>query len=267
MLDTRTDNCGGCLAATARSEGGKVPIARTKHAACAFSATVAVYGGVDEAGETIEEHSTIWLFHTEYQYWDSLDALNRDTHAPRARSRATLFESQGHLYVYGGIDAQGGLLKDVWKFDFAMRTWNQLPDAPVSTQNAALSDGVLHLISSGADSMSSDLHILPLVTKTEEERVWNTIPFPTNPLTPGPLPRTGAGLLPIHTGYGRQYLLYLFGAQTSPVSGEGDGKASSSDLWSDMWTYQLPSSTPELKATTDAMKPAKIKDVSNAIRG
>lgn len=159
------------------------------------------------------------------------------------------------------------MLKDLWKFDFAMRTWSQLPDAPVSTQNVALSDGVLHLISSGEDSMSSDLHILPLVTKTEEERVWHTIPFPTNPLTPGPLPRTGAGLLPVSTGYGRQYLLYLFGAQTSPTSGEGDEKASSSDLWSDMWTYQLPSSTPDVTATADMWKPAKIKDVSQAICG
>lgn len=149
-----------------------------------------------------------------------------------------------------------------------MKTWTQLPDAPVSTQNVALSDGVLHLISSGTDSMSSDLHILPLITKTEDECIWHTIPFPTNPLTPGPLPRTGAGLLPVSTGYGRQYLLYLFGAQTSPASIQGPGQASSSDLWSDMWTYQLPSSTPELKATTDmyeAMKPAKIKDVSPAI--
>ena len=49
--------------AVAKEESGKVPIARTKHAACAFNACVAIYGGVNETGEMIDEQSTVWLYH------------------------------------------------------------------------------------------------------------------------------------------------------------------------------------------------------------
>lgn len=117
------------------------------------------------------------------------------------------------------------------------------------------------------------MHFLPLNPKSDEEKSWHTVPFPTNPLTPGPLPRIHAGLLPVSTGYGRQYLLYLFGAQPATItesmqaSSDEGAKYAPAPFFTDLWTYQLPSSNPEVKATTniyEAMKPAKIKD---AIRG
>ncbi|KAK5119182.1 hypothetical protein LTR85_007796 [Meristemomyces frigidus] len=253
-------------------EGGKVPAARKKHAACAFNVCVAVYGGVDEGGELAdEEGSLIWLYNTAKSAWETLEPSSSDEAAPQARSGAKLFNHRNNLVLYGGHDASGTGLKDVWVFDYVERTWTQRPEAPVSTPNAALADGVLYTVS-GSDSMSSDLHLLPLSATGEQEAFWQTIPFPTNPMTPGPRPRIGGGLLPITTGYGRNYLTYLFGARQAPGAESSstekpptaeDAKNEDPQYWSDIWTYQLPSSSPEAKVTTslsDAIKPAKIKD-------
>ena len=242
-----------------------VPVARQKHAAAAFNVCVAIFGGTDESGETIDEGSMIWLFNTAKSAWEKLEPSAAES-GPAPRNSARLFNHQNSLVLYGGTDGNGAALKDVWHFNYATKTWTQLPDAPVSTTNAEVADGVLHLIS-GADKMAGDLHLLPLTAKTDEERSWATVQFPTNPLTPGPQPRTGAGLVSISTGFGRQYLLYFFGARTSALavsSEDSEAKDSPPQYWSDMWTYQLPSSDPEIKPTlslTEAIKPAKIKDM------
>ncbi|KAK4539309.1 hypothetical protein LTR36_000802 [Oleoguttula mirabilis] len=257
-------------------EGGRVPAARKKHAACAFNAFVAVYGGVDEGGELIDGGSLIWLYNTAKSTWETLEPSSTAA-SPTARSGAKLFNHRNNLILYGGHDASGAGLKDVWAFNYAERTWTQRPEAPVSTPNASLADGVLYTVS-GSDSMSSDLHYLPLSAQGEQEASWQTVPFPTNPLTPGPRPRIGGGLLHVTTGYGRNYLTYLFGARQAagaeasstekPPTAE---EATNEDpqYWSDIWTYQLPSSSPEAKLTTnlsDAIKPAKIKDkIRNAL--
>lgn len=252
-------------------EGGKVPAARKKHAACAFNVCVAVYGGVGADGELIDEAgSLVWLYNTAKSAWETLEPADTVS-APQARSGAKLFNHRNNLVLYGGHDASGTGLKDVWVFDYVERTWTERPGALVSTPNAALDDGVLYAVC-GSDNMSSDLHFLQLSAKGEQEASWQTVPFPTNPMTPGPRPRIGAGLLPITTGYGRNYLAYLFGARQAagaePSSTEKPPPAEAMpnedpQYWSDIWTYQLPSSSPEVKATTslsEVIKPAAIKD-------
>ena len=190
-----------------------------------------------------------------------------------------MFAHKASLILYGGRDTVGNLLTDVWHLDTTTKTWTQLPDAPMSTHNVTLSDSVLYLVSGreGAETVGGDVHFLQLTPSADEAYIWNTVPFPVSPEQPGPRPRTGGGLLPVTTGYGRQYLLCLFGAHAPPIASGIEAEQSSAitpaegftppQLWSDMWTYQLPSSNPELKATTniyEAIKPAKIKD---AIRG
>ena len=251
--------------------GGKVPTLRKGHAACALNICVAIFGGISEAGETVDESGTVWLFNTAESRWETLEASNPDI-IPKPRSGAHLFEHQNSLVLYGGSDATGAPLSDVWHFDYVTKAWSQMPNAPVSTSNAALSDGVLCLLS-GTDSMGGDLHYLPLRSNSDAGPSWHTVPFPTNPLTPGPSPRAAAGLLPVSTGYGRQYLLYFFGARVSTGGATVQDTASTQPIeepkdapppfLSDMWTYQLPSSDPEVKVTTnlyEAIKPAKIKD-------
>lgn len=250
-------------------EGGKVPSARKKHAACAFNVCVAVFGGVDDAGQLADSEPVIWLFNTGKSAWETMQAADSEK-APKPRSSARLFDFRNSLVLYGGVDASGAELNDVWHFDYVEKTWTQFSDAPISTSHAALTDGALYLVS-GSDNMSGDLHFLQLAVKQGQPRGWSTISFPTNPLTPGPLPRQGAGLLGTSTGYGRNYLLYLFGArQHAPVvsaetvgdaQSEEESKSAAPQYWSDMWTFQLPSSQPEVKLSPiDALKPSKVKD-------
>ncbi|TKA64857.1 hypothetical protein B0A55_11749 [Friedmanniomyces simplex] len=253
---------------------GPVPVARTKHAACGFNICVAVFGGLDEAGDVLDE-TCIWLFVTGKSSWESIRPKDGSAPSPEPRSESKLFDHQNKLLLYGGKNKAGEALKDVWLFDYGNNTWRQFPDAPVSSSNAALCNGVLHIIS-GTDDMSSDLHLLELGVEQGTEHKWQTIPFPTNPMTPGPRPRFGAGLLPITTGYGRNYLAFFFGARQhaggdSSTSSETQ-KPSTQDsptttneptYWSDIWTYQLPSTSHEAKPTfslSEAIKPAKIKD-------
>lgn len=257
-------------------EGGKVPTPRQGHASCGFNICVAIFGGVDESGNVIDE-DFIWLFNTSKQAWETIKPSNSDS-SPQPRRDARLYDHKNNLILYGGTSASGEALKDVWHFSYVENTWTPLPSAPVATANAAVTDGVLYTIT-GSDDVSGDLHFLPLDAKSDEPNGWSHVPFPTNPLTPGPQPRTGAGLLPISTGYGRQYLLYMFGSRqevqakisapdenTSPEAKPNtETKDQSPVFWSDMWTYQLPSSSPELRANLyEALKPAKLKDT---IRG
>lgn len=250
---------------------GKVPAARKKHAACSFNVCVAIFGGVDDAGRLVDDEPVIWLFNTAKSAWESMEAKAAGN-APKQRSSARLFNFRNSLVLYGGQDASGQDLTDLWHFSYVEKKWTQLPDAPLSTSHASFWDGALYLVS-GSDNMSGDLHYLQLAVKKDHKPEWGTVSFPTNPLTPGPLPRQGAGLLGTSTGYGRNYLLYLFGArQHAPiVSAETAGNAQSEEqsknsapqYWSDMWTFQLPSSQPEGKPTTqvfDALKPSNIKD-------
>ncbi|KAL7622618.1 hypothetical protein AAE478_008131 [Parahypoxylon ruwenzoriense] len=124
-------------------------------------------------------------------------------------------------------------------FDCFTITWSQLPHTPAVITSAAISGDTLHVISS-FDVLSSE-----------------TISFPTNPLIPRPRSRSNSGLVPVTTGYGRNYLLYFFS--------DRQGSVEKGDLlqWSDLWTFQLPSGDLEAKATSsiaEAIKPAKIKD-------
>ena len=246
------------------AKNGEVPAARSKHAACKLNVCVAVFGGVDEAGGLIDDG--LWLFVTAKSAWEKAKPSTSPEGAkPCARSGAKLFETNNNLVLYGGDDANGTPLSDVWYFDYVSSSWTELPSAPTSSTAAALVDSTLYIISH-TGTISSDVHHLPIHPSDPTPPKWETTSYPTNPLTPGPLPRTGAGLLPITTGHGRHYLLYLFGVRSealSLTSASTDDAQPPAEYWSDLWTYQIPSSSPEAKLTTslsDAIKPAKIKD-------
>lgn len=260
--------------ATPFAQEGQVPVARKRHAACTLNERIAVLGGLDENGKTISEGTKFWLFDTGKLKWEELEAADRNVF-PKSRSDAHLFMcgDANNIVLYGGVDAAGDPLKDVWHCNCITRMWTQLHEAPVSSPHAAFSDGVLYIVSE-TDKVGGDIHHLE-ITKAWEEQSWETTQFPANPLTPGPAARKAAGLVPISTGYGRQYLVYLFGALTETARQANPSEAAETteaanqpdattpEYCSDVWTYQLPSSNPEVKATTnftEALKPAKIKD-------
>ncbi|KAF2126049.1 hypothetical protein P153DRAFT_346875 [Dothidotthia symphoricarpi CBS 119687] len=263
----------GLIPALPTLEDGRVPVGRTNHAACAFHGNIAVYGGCDEKDQLIDEESAIWLFSPERKAWDLLTPSSTES-TPGPRQSAQLFAQETHVILFGGIDPSGSTASDLWQFDIASRIWSQLPTAPVATSNAALFNGQLWLIS-GSDPMSSQLHHLD-ISSPSEEMSWESFTFPTNPMAPGPRARHDGALLPVHTGYGRNYLIYLLGARED--SAESTHSYTSEDLkhsteatqWSDTWVLQLPSSNLEAKAALslkEAIKPAKIKDAIRSALG
>lgn len=255
------------LPAIPANEGGPTPSARTNHAACALGNRIVVYGGCNANGHLVDNDNGLWVYDTEKLSWDRLEPASHPERCPPQRSDAKLFQHDGNIILFGGKGSSGSALADVWHFDCSTKTWNQLPSAPVATTSAALFGDILYLIS-GSDNLSSRVHILEVKLYSQQPLTWKTLPFPTNPLTPGPKPRENGGLVPITTGHGRNYLLYFLGDRRDFPSKIGDGETSLNEdvapaQWSDMWTFQLPSSDVDFKATTalnEAIKPAKIKD-------
>ncbi|KAL1603282.1 hypothetical protein SLS59_004378 [Nothophoma quercina] len=253
-------------------EDERVPDARASHAACAFHGNIVVYGGCDKEEELIDEKSSMWLFSPERKTWEHLVPSTLDL-APGPRRHAKLFAQDKCIVLFGGYDGTVDQASDIWQFDVASKVWWQLPTAPVATTNVALANNQLWLIS-GSDPMSSQLHHLD-ISSPKNEMSWDTFTFPTNPMAPGPRARQNGALLPIHTGYGRNYLIYLLGARTdmSPseaTSLEDPKHAKDTTQWSDTWALQIPSSDLQLKASTsfkEAIKPAKIKDAIRSALG
>lgn len=253
-------------------DGGKIPAARSKHAACAFRGNISVYGGCDERGELIDEKSAVWLFSPERKSWDMLASVNEHA-APGPRHNAQLFANDTHVLLFGGVDGSGDNASDLWQFDIASRTWAQLPTAPIAASNAALMNGELWLIS-GSDPLSSQIHHLN-ISSSQKEMSWESFTFPTNPLAPGPRARREGALLPISTGYGRNYLVYLLGAcnyEPATSTTEPEDLAHSREItqFSDTWVLQIPSSDLEAKpalSLKEAIKPAKIKDAIRSAIG
>lgn len=261
------------IPALATVEGGETPTARAKHAACAFHENIVIYGGCDEKDNLVDEKSSIWLFNPERKAWDSLVPSSAEA-LPGPCRDAKLFAADKCVILFGGIVGSGSQTTDIWQFDIASRVWSRLPTAPVATSNAALTNGQLWLIS-GSDHMSSELHHISLFAPAEE-RAWESFTFPTNPLAPGPRARHEGALIPVTTGWGRNYLVYLLGARHAPssaISANSPADLSASkdeNKWSDTWVLQIPSSDLEAKPSwtlKEAIKPAKIKDAIRSAVG
>jgi hypothetical protein len=259
-------------------EGKQTPPARMNHAACAFHGSIAIYGGSDEKDGLINENSSMWLFSPERKSWDLLESSKGDVDTgdigPGPRRNAQLFAHDKHVLLFGGVDGSGDNASDLWQFDIAAKYWTQLPTAPVATSNAALANGQLWLIS-GSDPVSSQLHHISILASSED-RKWESFTFPTNPLAPGPRARRGGALIPVTTGWGRNYLIYLLGARndssadTSTTKAEDSKHADEITQFSDTWVLQIPSSDLEAKPSMtlkNAINPAKIKDAIRSALG
>lgn len=186
-------------------------------------------------------------------------------------------EPHGTLFISGGLrTSDSEALIDSWAFTVASNAWTQLPATPApklqSPPALALAQDRLYLIA-GSSEIESEIHYLALPNhllqnqdakeeNTKSPAIWETLPFPTNPLAPGPRPRQGAGLFSITTGNGRIYLLYLLGEKASPLrhSTETIDEEYVSKppnlYWSDAFTYQPPSSSPSPAGAKDATRSA-----------
>lgn len=183
-------------------------------------------------------------------------------------------EPHGTVFISSGLRLHGwDNLTDTWAFTVATRTWTQLPSTPapkiLSPPALTLVQDRLYLVT-GSSEIESETHYLPLPKNllsnqdSEDDNSeppnisWTTLPFPTNPLVPGPRPRKGAGLLPIATGNGRSYLLYFLGEKASPEAASSESETPPRTFWSDAFSYQTPSSS---------ISPAGSKDATRSTLG
>ncbi len=276
------------VAAQASPDGGEIPPPRVGHTANAVGDKIYIFGGRGgKAMQPLEESGRVWVYDTKLSSWSFLDPLY-DSPYPAARSyhasAATIHpqnsdqdhnanpvespgsEIYGTLFIHGGCPASGRVA-DVWAFDTMARMWSPLPDAPgparggpslTFAQNRLYRYGGfdgrdelggldyldLSISISNDKGGSGELAVTPLAGK------WETVPFPAEAKTPGH--RSVAGLQPITTGQGRNYLL-LFLGERDPSS---LGHAGAGKFYNDVWSYQL---------RPDGMTAASFKDATRRL--
>ncbi|KAL8791746.1 MAG: hypothetical protein Q9195_005684 [Heterodermia aff. obscurata] len=195
-------------------------------------------------------------------------------------------DPHGTVIICSGLPSSSSTeaLKDAWSFNILTHTWTELPSLPPDTTlssapSLALTHNRLYTITApsplgsemlylplpkpifydhptSAASTDPNTNLQPLFTGTEKSPAekngeWTVLPFPSNPLAPGPRPRKGAGLLPITTGNGREYLLFFLGERLpSPTKDEEDEPL----YWSDIWSYQTPAQASTASGIKDATR-------------
>lgn len=236
-----------------------VPAPRTRHAACARGKYLIVHGGCDATGAPIDE-SCLWLWDSEHLSWSRVQAASQigASLAPRFDHHIFVDEEQDVLVLHGGRAGAGHAESaETWMYTFDTLAWTEMPSAPVAPRAVAYADHVLYSITEDPESdVAGAVHFLDIrPNATEREKPdalrWRTVGFPANPLTPGPQPREGGALLPVTTGVGRSYLIYMFGSRAEG----GPGLMSpAGEFFSDIWALQLPSHGISGAALKDAIR-------------
>lgn len=199
-------------------------------------------------------------------------------------------DPHGTVVICSGLPSSSSTeaLKDAWSFNILTHTWTELPSLPSDTilssaPSIALTHNRLYTITAPS-SVGSEMLYLPLPktifydtkasaavadpnanlqplfggpekSEAEKNGEWTVLPFPSNPLAPGPRPRKGAGLVPVTTGNGREYLLFFLGERfPSPTSSSSSNEEAPPLYWSDIWSYQTPAQAATASGIKDATR-------------
>lgn len=231
-----------------------VPLPRSDHSACTVDDSLVVFGGRETPDSPLKEESCLWLWNSKTIEWSK---LSFEDEYPKSRFGHNMFvlESQDLLLLHGGVDKEGPTT-ETWLFEFMTEKWTKLPSAPAVSLASQFVNNVLYTVS-GESDLNGSVHFLKLDSLQSESDVlkWQTVDFPSSPLTPGPRPCLGSALVPVTTGYGRRYLLYLLGnrRESGTTSSNSSSRTSGEHqpFYSDMWSLQLPS---------DGITAASVKD-------
>ncbi|KAI4249303.1 MAG: hypothetical protein L6R40_000761 [Gallowayella cf. fulva] len=277
--------------ATGSTRDDEVPAARVGHTAAAIHDRIYVFGGRGgKSMEALDEEGAVWEYDTRLHHWTRLAPV-KGSSCPQARSyhssTATTHpvpskqdrteaaqgdadpEAHRTVFIHGGCTASGRL-NDLWGFDVAARTWSPFPDAPGAarggssltfTQNRLYRFGGFN----GKVELGGQIDYLDLNTITFDDQggkgelavvsatgKWETVP--SIPASPMPGNRSVAGLQPVTTGQGRNYLVLFLGEKDASSKGhEGAGR-----FWDDVWSFQL---------RPDGMTAASFKDATRMLVG
>lgn len=257
---------------TIEDDPSKAPPPRVGHTAAVISDRIYVFGG--RGGKDmapLDEKGRVWVFDTVISKWSHIDPMP-ETPYPAARSYhcstssihplpspaaheagAAAVAPHGSVFIHGGCPASGRLA-DVWCFDVASATWAPLPDAPEPARGgASLAFARNRLWRHGgfdgkgeiggqvdylriAKATFDDSHTkqaAEIATIPETDKWEMIVTNGTEEIAPGP--RSVAGLHPITTGQGRNYILCLLG-EKDPSS---NGHEAAGQFWSDVWSFQI----------------------------
>ena len=169
-------------------------------------------------------------------------------------------DTYGTLFLQGGMAKNEKYINDLWSFDISTRSWAELPSPPPPTStkpSLAMVANRLYTFSVGQTSYldlaqgshgdhGDELGFGPLAP-------WQSLP-PTSssPDHPYPGERSGAPLLPVTTGQGRNYLILL------------GGESQSGDVEEDIWALQLKPEGMTAASFKDAARMAISKDTKEA---
>ncbi|GAB7348841.1 hypothetical protein MBLNU459_g7550t1 [Dothideomycetes sp. NU459] len=183
----------------------------------------------------------------------------------------------GTLLVYAGILANHN--SELWAFDIRTRIWSQMQHPPLASPSLPTSPSIamvenrlytyssaethyldldMHSASSSAQSSLGGLGPSPLGPWS---RISTTIPAPsasssTNGSSPGPGVRSGAALIPVTTGQGRNYLLLVGGEALPTEAGSG--------AVGEIWGLQLKPEGMSAASWKDAARTAIGKETAEA---
>ena len=279
-----------CVVAQPVDGGGNVPPPRVGHTAAVISDRIYIFGGRGgKEMQPLEEHGRVWMFDTKIRKWAHIDPM-RDTSYPSARSYHAStsndhplpsqhdhtmnpivnsdMDAHGTIFIHGGCLA-AGRAGDVWSFDVAAASWSQLEDAPGKPRGGsclAFTQDRLYRFGGfdGQIELGGQLDYLEFAKSTFDNKGgkgefalfprkgWKTSTFGESKNVPGN--RSVAGLLPLTTGQGRNFLLLFLGERTSSSKGH-DGAGA---FWGDVWSYQL---------RPDGMTAASFKDATRQLVG
>ncbi|MCB9760248.1 MAG: hypothetical protein H6739_10470 [Alphaproteobacteria bacterium] len=109
-----------------RVEGGDAPAARLGHTMVTLpDGRVVAFGGQEASGDMFND-----LHFFENNQWRA-EVATGDPPTPRRDHVSWVPEGSDEVYVFGGVDAVGNTLRDIWRLTNEL-AWVQLPDAPVA---------------------------------------------------------------------------------------------------------------------------------------
>ena len=271
---------------------GPVPETRSGHTATVIDDRIYVFGGRDQVSlKPLEEKGRVWVFDSRMNHWSFLDPSEgtpfpepRHHHASastveplqapagenedQADYSSSAFDDHGTLFIHGGC-SDSDRYADVWGFDVASRTWSRYADAPGPSRSGSnlcfVQDRLYRFGGFDGHKELGGLQFLHFVATTYDDKggkgkmsvtprtgQWETIDTPEGAHVPGD--RSVAGLHPVTTGQGRNYLLLVLGERLpSSAADEIAGK-----FWDDVWSFQL---------KPDGMTAASFKDATRWLFG
>ncbi|KAL8725262.1 MAG: hypothetical protein Q9166_007464 [cf. Caloplaca sp. 2 TL-2023] len=277
--------------ATGSAGNTEVPASRVGHTATVVNDRIYIFGGRGgKSMQALDEQGAVWEYDTRLDHWTQL-APAKGSPCPPARSYHSSTstahplpnqedrteaaqgdvdpEAHGTIFIHGGCTASGRL-NDLWGFDVAARTWSPFPDAPgearggaslTFTQNRLYRFGGFN----GKMQLGGQIDYLDVTAATFHDQggrgelavtsmtgKWETVKSDAGSPMPGD--RSVAGLQPVTTGQGRNYLVLFLGEKDASSSGhEGAGQ-----FWDDVWSFQL---------RPDGMTAASFKDATRDLFG